>query len=79
MPFLLSRCPQKFVDTILESIKYATALCLEYVHFLEFPLWISRLRTRCCLRKDADLISGLAQWIEVLMFPWLGCRPQLQL
>ena len=31
---------------------------------LEFPLWLSRLRTQCCLSEDMGLIPGLAQWVK---------------
>ena len=27
----------------------------------EFPLWLSRLRTQCCLYEDAGSIPGLVQ------------------
>ena len=31
---------------------------------LEFPLWLSRLRTWCYLSEDTVLIHGLAQWVK---------------
>ena len=30
----------------------------------EFPLWLSRLRTQCCLCEDAGLIPGLTHWVK---------------
>ena len=30
----------------------------------EFPLWLSRLRTRCSLPEDAGGFPGLAQWVK---------------
>ena len=35
--------------------------------FMEFPLWLSGLRTRRCLGKDAGSIPGLAQWVKDLV------------
>ena len=32
----------------------------------EFLLWLSRLRTQCCLCEDACSIPGLGQWIKDL-------------
>ena len=45
----------------------------------EFQLWLSGLRTWCCLRKNAGFIPGLTQWVKGPMLPllWLWCRPQL--
>ena len=37
--------------------------------FLEFPLWLSTLRTQCCLCEDLGLIPGLAQWVKNPMLP----------
>ena len=34
--------------------------------FLEFPLWLSRQRTRHSVNKDGDSIPGLAQWVKGL-------------
>ena len=46
----------------------------------EFQLWLSGLRTWCCLRENAGSIPGLTQWVKGPMLPllWLWCRPQLQ-
>ena len=33
---------------------------------MEFPLWLSGLRTQDSLHEDAGLINGLAQWIKDL-------------
>ena len=37
--------------------------------FLEFPSWLSRLRTRWSLCEVADSIPGLAQWVRDLALP----------
>ena len=29
----------------------------------EFPLWLSRLRTQCCLCEDVSSIPRLTQWV----------------
>ena len=31
---------------------------------VEFPLWVSRLRTWHTVREDSDSIPGLAQWVK---------------
>ena len=36
---------------------------------LEFPLWISGLKTQCSLREDVGSIPGLAQWVNYLVLP----------
>ena len=36
---------------------------------MEFPLWLSGLKTRYCLCEDADLIPGLTQWVKDLSLP----------
>ena len=36
---------------------------------LEFPLWLSRLRTRWSVYKYAGWIPGLAQWVKDLALP----------
>ena len=36
--------------------------------FLDFLLWLSRLRTQCCLCEDEGSILGLAQWGKDLAF-----------
>ena len=41
----------------------------------EFPLWLSRFRTRCGLHEDVGLIPGLTQWVRKLVSLWLWCRP----
>ena len=33
-------------------------------HSLEFPLWLSGLRTQLTLPEDAGLIPGLTQWVK---------------
>ena len=33
---------------------------------LEFPLWLSGLRTPCNLCEDVGSIPGLAQWVKDL-------------
>ena len=46
---------------------------------LRVPLWLSRLRTQCCLCEDADLIPGLTQWVKDQALPQLQCRLQMLL
>ena len=36
---------------------------------MEFPLWLSELRTQHSLRKDVGSIPGLAQCVKDLVFP----------
>ena len=36
----------------------------------ELLSWLSGLRTWCCLREDAGLIPGLAQWVKDPTLPW---------
>jgi len=31
---------------------------------MEFLLWLSGLRTQCCLHEDAGSVPGLAQWVR---------------
>ena len=55
---------------------------------VEFPLWLSGLRTQCCLCEDVGSIPGLTPWVKDLallkagsrygsdpVFPWLWYRP----
>ena len=35
-------------------------------YFLEFPLWLSWLRTQCCLCENVGPIPDLAWWVEHL-------------
>ena len=35
----------------------------------EFLLWLSKLRTRHSVHKDAGLIPGLTQWVNDLVLP----------
>ena len=35
----------------------------------EFPLWLSRSRTQCCLCEDVGSIPGLAQWVKEPALP----------
>ena len=50
------------------------------------PLWLSGLRTRCCLCEEAGLSPGLTQWVRdpVLLQVWpghgcgVGLQPQLR-
>ena len=45
----------------------------------EFPLWLSRLRSRHGVSKDAVLIRGLTQWVKDPVLPQAQCRLQLWL
>ena len=45
----------------------------------EFPLWLSRLRTRCCLFEDVSWIPDLGQWVKDPVLPQLWHRLQMQL
>ena len=36
---------------------------------MEFPLWLSGLRTRHSVREDVGLIPGLAQWVKDSTLP----------
>ena len=39
----------------------------------EFPLWLSGLRTRLCVCKDAGSIPGLVQWVKDPAQIWCFC------
>ena len=41
-------------------------LSQKFAPFLEFLLWLSELRTRCCLCEDAGSSPGLVQWANDL-------------
>ena len=36
---------------------------------MEFLLWLSGLRTQCCLCEDVGSIPGLTQWVKDLVLP----------
>ena len=36
---------------------------------MEFPLWLSGLKTQYSVCVDADLIPGLAQWVKDPVLP----------
>ena len=42
-------------------------------------MWLSGLRTQCCLSEDVGLIPGLAQGVKDASLPWLWHRLHLQL
>ena len=60
------------------KINYLTSLNLRvYINkdHLEFPLWLSWLKTWRSVCEDVGLISGLAEWIKLLVLLKLWCRP----
>ena len=42
---------------------------------LEFPWWLSGLRTQHSICKDVGSVPGLAQWVKDPVLLWLWCRP----
>ena len=38
---------------------------------MEFPLWLSQLRTCHGILENAGLIPGLTQWVKDLAWLWL--------
>ena len=73
-----------FMYFVFENVSHTDRYChvlilnYEFIIFLieikihitsEFLLWLSGLRTRCCLSEDADLIPGLAPWVKDLALP----------
>ena len=46
---------------------------------MEFPLWLSRLRTCLSVYEDAGSIPDLAHWVKDLALLRLWCRVQMQL
>ena len=44
---------------------------------VEFPLWLSSLRTRQSVHEDADSIPGLTQWVKNPSLPQTRLQRQL--
>ena len=58
----------------LEKFFYSmiTSLLLKKEHTVDFPLWISGLRTWRCLPEDMGLIPGLTQWVKDPALPQIA-------
>ena len=63
-----------YIVNFLYLIKYVKRI-IKKIKIQEFPLWLSRLRTRHCCHEDSGLIPGLTQWFKDLVLLWLWCRP----
>ena len=46
---------------------------------MEFPLWLSGLRTQHSVCEDVGSTPGLTQWGKDPVLLWLWCGSQLQL
>ena len=57
----------RFWNNVLHVL-YQKLQCVKIMS-LEFPLWLSRLRTWHNLREDVGSIPGLAQWLMDLALP----------
>ena len=55
---------------VLGRIKGACKGCVQEFTKKEFSLWLSRLRNHLIVHEDADLIPGLARWVEEPALPW---------
>ena len=47
--------------------------------FLEFPLWLSWLKTQCCLHEDAGSIPDFCNWVRIGHYYKLQCRSLMRL
>ena len=57
---------------LLSMVKKKKSLtCTLCISELEFPLWLSRLRTQHCLCEDAGSIPDLTWWVKDLV--WIQC------
>ena len=54
---------------VLYSIKHGIEV-QRWVKNMEFPLWLSGLRTHHSVYEDVGLIPGLAQWVKDLELLW---------